>query len=71
MKMVECKSSQMSAHGYDPTTKTLAIRFQSGGTYHYKDVPSEVYEKMKKAESLGSFLHHHVKGKFKHVKQEK
>lgn len=71
MKMVDCKSSQMVAHGYDPTTKTLAVRFQSGDTYHYKGVPPEAYANMTKAKSLGSFLHHNIKGKFEHAKQEK
>lgn len=71
MKMVDCKSSQMAAHGYGPVAKTLAVRFQSGEIYHYKDVPPETYANMTKATSLGSFLHHNIKGKFAHAKQER
>lgn len=71
MKMVDCKSSQMAAHGYDPSTKTLAVRFRSGETYKYKGVPQDVYVSMVKAKSLGSFFHHNIKGKFGHAKQEK
>lgn len=69
MKLTTCKSSQLAEHGYDPTTKTMAVRFKSGGLYHYADVPPEDYEKFVKSESLGTFLHKHIKGKFAFKKQ--
>lgn len=69
--MVQCKSSQMSEHGYDSVNNTLAVRFKSGGLYHYKGVPKDVYDKMLKAESFGKFFHANIKAKFKHQKQGK
>jgi hypothetical protein len=69
MKMTDCSSSLMAAHGYDPTTKTLCVRFQSGDTYHYKGVPPEVYADMVKTGSLGRFFLRNIKGKFEPTKQ--
>lgn len=68
IKMNMAKSTQMSEHGYDPKTKTLAVRFKSGGLYHYHNVPPEVYDEMQKAPSLGRFLHGTIKGRFAHSK---
>jgi hypothetical protein len=66
MKMCPCKSSQVAEHGYDAATRTLAIRFKSGDLYHYADVPPAAYEALGKAKSIGSHLHQHVKGRYKH-----
>ncbi|MBP6421585.1 MAG: KTSC domain-containing protein [Propionivibrio sp.] len=65
--MCECKSSQVKAFGHDPATNTLAVEFNSG-VYHYAGVPAEVFEEMKKAESVGRFLGQSIKGKFEFSK---
>lgn len=67
--MKPVKSSQVHSHGYDPVTKTLAVKFNSGGLYHYHDVPQETADALDKAESVGSFLGKSVKGKFEFKKQ--
>ena len=36
--MCDCKSSQLKSHGYDSASKTLAVQFKNGGTYHYAGV---------------------------------
>lgn len=66
--MCSCKSSQVKAFGHDPATNTLAVEFNSGGLYHYAGVPAEVFEEMKKAESVGRFLGQSIKGKFEFSK---
>lgn len=73
MKMTPCKSSQVAEYGYDPDTKTLAVRYKSGGLYHYSDVTPEVHDELCKAESVGKFLGASIKGKFtyKLIKEEK
>lgn len=58
------KSSMVEATGYDPLTKTLAVQFRGGKTYHYDNVPTEVVDAMGKAESVGKFIGAHVRGKF-------
>lgn len=64
------KSSNIAATGYDPETKTLAVQFRSGkgATYHYADVPEQVYKEMCDAQSVGSYLNKNVVGKYVHTK---
>lgn len=64
-----CKSSNISAYGYDAGSKTLAIKFSSGLTYHYDKVEPEVFEKLGKAKSVGSFFASDIRNAFTGVKQ--
>lgn len=68
MKMTACKSSQIKSHGYDPVTGTLAVEFNSGHTYHYSGVSAEKHAELCKAESVGKFLHAHIKPHHDHVR---
>lgn len=69
------KSSNITATGYDEATHTLAIRFKSGGEYHYAGVPKNVADEFHAAKSLGGFFASQIRGKFehtmKHSQQEK
>lgn len=65
ISMTACKSSAIASHGYDSETRTLALRYQTGKTYRYVDVPPETYEKLKAAKSIGGFVAGYVVGKFK------
>lgn len=54
--------------GYNKRKRTLRVRFTSGQTYVYKDVPQEIYGAVINAdaagESVGKTLHaHNVLGK--------
>lgn len=60
------ESSQIESIGHDGTH--LHVKFKSGGTYRYEDVPVEKFEAAKSAESIGRFLNQHVKGKHAHTK---
>ena len=55
------KSSQVHSFGYDAATKTLAVKFDKGGTYHYHGVSPEKFADMQKAESAGKYLGAHIK----------
>jgi hypothetical protein len=60
--MQPCESSNVKAHGYDASTQTLAVKFRSSSaSYHYKNVPADVYENLKGAQSVGAFISAHVK----------
>lgn len=62
------RSSTVSATGYDPATKTLAVQFKGGlKTYHYAGVPESVFGDMSKAESVGKFINTQVAGRYKHT----
>lgn len=43
---------------------TLEICFTSGHTYHYPNVPKDVYDTLKKAASPGSFFHKSIKNRW-------
>lgn len=65
--MNECKSSCISAHGYDAASKTLALTFKGGKTYRYADVPPSAYDALREAKSAGTYFAKHINGKFKGV----
>jgi hypothetical protein len=60
------KSSQIESIGH--LGDTLAVKFKSGGTYHYHGVSAEQFVAMQKADSAGKFLHAHIKPKHKFTK---
>ncbi len=53
-------SSQIKSIGYDATSKTMAVQFNSGATYHYDDVPAETHSALMSAKSVGGHFHKHV-----------
>lgn len=72
--LTACASSQISGHGYDAESKTLALSFPGRAAtpdvvYHYFDFPAEQYEQFLAAESKGKFFGAHIKGKFAYEKQ--
>jgi hypothetical protein len=65
------KSSQIAEIGFEPATKTLAIRFNNGRKlYHYHDVPQETFDALKASESVGKYFGANIRGKFKHSLQD-
>jgi KTSC domain len=56
-------SSHLRSADYMPESKTLAVEFTNGHTYHYYLVPPSTWEAFQKAESKGTFLNRHVKPK--------
>lgn len=46
---------------------TLEVEY-TGGTYHYKDVPRDVFDQACEAASIGTFLNQNVKGKYQYVR---
>ena len=55
VQMSACSSSQIKEFGYDPATKTLAIRFHAkkgpGSLYTYAGIPSEIHDKLRAADA--------------------
>ncbi len=70
MKPPVNKSSQIAACAHDPETNRLSVRFHSGATYHYADVPASHHDGLMNAESPGKYLHEHIKGKYEFVRAE-
>ena len=63
------KSSNVKSVGWNPDDKTLSVEFSDGSIYNYSDVEKDIHEGLVSAKSVGSFLHKHIKGKYKHSKQ--
>lgn len=63
MERVSVSSSNVNSVGYDEDTSTLEIEFHNG-TYHYYDVPRNVFEELISSSSVGSYVHHHIRGTY-------
>lgn len=57
-------SSVVRYFSYDAGARRLRIHYVSGEIYDYFEVPSKVFESMKRAGSKGTFLNTRIKGKF-------
>lgn len=55
-------SSNLSAMRYDEQSRTLQIRFHSGRSYDFKDVPADVADGLKQADSAGKYFNSSIKG---------
>lgn len=63
-------STAVHSYGYDPASKTLAIRFHRkdgpGDPHHYREVPEHVAHALNDADSVGKFFANHIRGKYDH-----
>ena len=50
--------------GYDDTTKTLEIEFQSGIVYQYSGVPAKVYMELIRSDPIGKYFSDKVRNRF-------
>lgn len=64
-----CESSNLAAHGYDPETRTLAVKFKNGGVWHYANVPPEVHAGLCAAASKGGYFAKAIRPKYKGKEQ--
>lgn len=56
------KSSRILKMSYIKSKKLLTITFNSGATYEYYDVPTEVIDGITQAGSLGKYFDKNIKG---------
>lgn len=61
-------SSVIAQIKYYPESSTLRIVFVSGMIFDYKNVPEEVYYKMRTSGSKGAYLNQNIKGHFEFMK---
>jgi len=47
------------------------VQFKNGGTYLYRDIPTETIKRASIAESIGKFVRAEISGKYPSVKLEK
>ena len=60
--MQPVESTKLAEVGYRPDTQTLAVTFRSGkpAVYHYPNFPSQEYQALRTAESMGKHFGAHV-----------
>jgi len=58
------ESSSLRSIGYDRRTATLEIEFDGGGVYRYEDVPLEIWQGLRQADSKGKFFQANVRDRF-------
>lgn len=60
------RSSNLRSVGYDESTNTLEIEFNSGSVYQYFNVPNHIYLNLMGAVSKGTYLHSYIKGRYRY-----
>lgn len=56
----EVESSMISAFRYDESKHILEVKFRNTDTYRYLNVPAEVAEGLRQAESKGSYMQSNI-----------
>ncbi|WP_260926754.1 KTSC domain-containing protein [Novosphingobium sp. 9] len=62
------ESSNIASLKYDSDTLTLQVSFHNGSAYQYFDVPQQIWEAFKLADSKGVFLNAEIKGTYRYSK---
>ncbi|MEO5642209.1 MAG: KTSC domain-containing protein [Bacteroidia bacterium] len=60
MKRISVESSMISSIGYEASTKTLEIEFNTGAIWQYADFPKDLWDKFKNCKSYGRFFLEHI-----------
>lgn len=64
MERKSVTSSNITSIGYDSADRVLEVEFHSGAVYRYYSVPAAVHAELMAADSHGSYLARHVKGRY-------
>lgn len=68
MNRTYVSSSDLRSVGYDETSMTLEIEFNSGGIYQYYNVPETIYNSLMNASSHGKYFHQHIKDVYRYTR---
>lgn len=60
-EMVPVDSSAIAAIGYDARVRELFVRFHTGRTYVYEEVPPDLYQELMQAASKGICFNTRIK----------
>ncbi len=61
-------SSNIRSIGYDADSQVLEVEFLDGAVYEYYDVPEDVHQGLMSARSHGSYLHRHVRDRYRQMR---
>jgi len=68
VQRIQVVSSDIRSVGYDASTRTLELEFNSGSIYQYAGVPNSIYDGLLAAVSKGSYFHTNIKGSYPYVR---
>lgn len=68
--MTPVSSSQIQSVGYDENLQDLYVEFKKGTVYRYFDVPWAVFDRLSKADSVGSYFGKTIKGVYEYKRIE-
>lgn len=68
MNRQQVESSNIAEIGYDTQFATLEVLFKDGKVYQYFDVPSEVYNCLVNAASVGQYFNAQVRGIYRYAR---
>lgn len=57
-------SSNIDFFGHNPEEGSMFFQFRNGTTYIFKGVPIDILKAAQEHESIGSFFHAYIKGKY-------
>lgn len=64
MNRVSVSSSNIASVGYDQSSQTLEVEFNSGAIYEYYDVPEFIYQELISASSVGGYFAQQIKNAY-------
>jgi len=67
--MIYVDSSNVDQIGYDEPSQELHVTFKNGGYYVYLNVPEHIFDGLKNAASVGSYLNREIKGAYSFEKR--
>ena len=64
MELLPVNSSTLSKVGYDPSSGTMIIVFNTGSTYEFQQMPKDIYDNLLNSPSLGAFFNQNIRKRF-------
>jgi len=71
MNKIKANSSNLESFWYNKDKKRLTIEFWSGSIYEYADVPEQLFNELRLAESQGSYFYKNIRSNFIYKKLKK
>ncbi len=60
MELQQVESNTLQAVGYDESRQILEVLLKCGKTYHYLEVPKQIYEQLLNADSKSGYMENSV-----------
>lgn len=68
MKRRPVDFTSLKSVGYDAETETLEVELRNGRIYRYSEIPTDEYDGLLSAPSLGSYFNANIRDGYSHVR---